>query len=117
MSKERKIIKVIASGVPELYPPVDIYDTTLEHIKDNHPEEFLRLDEVYSTIEQPDRVHKSKTHPRGLTLINDSCTSSSGDPLRIAIKVVSSTEAILSTAHFSSATDQGQHLWPMPNEK
>jgi len=111
MQDERKIIKVVTSGVPNLYPDVAVYDSTLSKIQDKHPEEFTRIDEVYQTIENPDSVYQSKTNPRSVTLVNNSCTSKGGDPLRVAIKVVSQQEAILSTAHFSSSTDQGQILW------
>ena len=116
MSDKSKVIKVVTSGVPELYPDVNIYDTTLEHIKDDHPEEFSHLDIVYQTIEKPHRVHKSKTNPRSVILINEECTSASGDPLRVPIKVISATEAIMSTAYFSSSTDQGPLLWSKQDE-
>lgn len=117
MPDDPKVIKVVTSGIPELYPDVCIYDTTLEHIKGGHPEEFSRLSDVYSTIERPDRVHQSKTNPRSVLLINDTCTSDGGDPLRVVVKVVSGTEAIMSTAYFSASTEHGQLLWPIPNEE
>lgn len=117
MSGTRKVVKVVTSGVPDLYPDVNIYDSTLEHIKSNHPEEFSRLDIVYQTIENPHRVHKSKTHSRSVTLINEECISTGGDPLRVAIKVVSDSEAIMSSAYFSECTDQGQLLWPIQDEE
>lgn len=112
MQDERKVIRVVTSGVPGHYPDVQIYDSTIAKLKDKHPEEHSRIDEIYDTIAKPDRIHKSKTHPTSITLINETSTSQGGDPLRVAVKLTSDgNAAIMSTAHFTSSSDQGQLLW------
>jgi hypothetical protein len=113
----RKIVKVITSGVPDLVREVQIYDSVLEHIKENHPEEFRRIDEVYSTIQGPTRVHQSKTRENAIVFVNETCVSTGGDPLRVPVKVYSDGSGIMSTANFTSSKDQGELLWSKLDEK
>jgi len=115
--RRSRVVKVIPSGVPELYPDVKIYDTTLEKIRAKHPEEYARLQEIYQTIQAPTRVHKSKTNPRSITLLNSNATSAAGDPLRVPVKIVSDTSAIMTSAYFTEVNDQGPLLWPISSDK
>lgn len=106
---------MVESGVPELYPNVAVYDSTLEHMREGgHLQELERIDDVYSCISDPDKVYKSKTHPRSVVAVSETFTSPGGDPLRVPIKVVSPTEAIMSTAHYSGSKDQGELLYTKP---
>ena len=112
MQDKRKVIRVVASGVPEHYPDVQIYDSTIAKLKDKHPEEYSRLDDIFDTITNPHKIYKSKTHSTSVTLINETSTSKGGDPLRVAVKLTSGGDtAIMSTAHFTSTADQGLLLW------
>jgi hypothetical protein len=117
MKNPEKPLKTVTSGLPELYPDVEIYASTLEKIKEKHPEEYGLLNEIYHTIEKPDRVHESKTRSNAVTLINEKVTSRGGDPLRVAVKTVEVDRAIMSTAHFSSVTDQGPLLWERTDDE
>lgn len=115
--QERKLIKRVPSGVPELFPDVEVYDTTLLHLAEaGHHQELARIDEVYECISAPERVYKSKTHDRSIVVVNGNLRSPGGDPIRIPIKIVSAEQAIMSTAHFSSSADHGELLWPVKTE-
>jgi hypothetical protein len=113
VADERKVIKTVVSGFTSFVEKVDLYDSTLAHIEKYHPEEYKRLPEIIATIEgSATRIHKSKTHPTSIVLVNDNVTSSAdGDPLRLPIKIYDDKSGILSTAHFTSSTDQGPLLW------
>ena len=117
MASDRKVVKIVTSGVPHLYPDVHIYDTVLSHISDNHPEEHSRLDDIYQTIEKPDLIYQSKTHNTSVILVNTSSTSASGDPLRVIVKNVSDGTALMSTAYFTSSANQGLLLWTLNDGK
>jgi hypothetical protein len=115
-SRSPGVIKVIKSPIPHVYPPVKVYQTTIEHIKERHPHEAEHhLAAIFSTIERPYRVHRSKTHPGGLVLINERVASSRGHPLRVAVKLLDTPEdgreAILQTAHFHKSKTWGALIW------
>jgi hypothetical protein len=108
----RKIVKTIQSGFTDIVGEVHVYNTTLGHIKKFHPTEYQSFSQVESTIEgDATRITKSKTNDKAVLFINDSFTSSGGDPLRIPVKVYDDGHGILSTAYFSSAKDHGEILW------
>ena len=104
MAKKPKVVRTVESGVPGIYPAVTIYDEVLNHIETGHPEEFSRIEEVYSTIKSPDAVYRSRTNPKSVLLHNRASTSSSGDPLRVVVKVVSSDEAIMTSTYFAATS-------------
>lgn len=112
--KRARVVKVLRSHVPDIYPDVIVHDSTLSHIQAKHPEEYGRLEDVYQTVLEPTRVHQSKTDVNSVVLINDTVTSSSGDPLRVplAIRPVRGKQkAFMKTAYFSSSKSQGTLLW------
>lgn len=114
MPDDRKVIKTINCGFPEFVEKVDLYDSTLAHIEENHPEEARRLPEIISTIEgDATSIHKSKTHPTAIIFVNENSTrESNGDPLRIPVKVYGENKpGIISTAYFSGSSDPGPVLW------
>ncbi len=93
---EAKIIRILTSGVPELVSYVEVYSTLLEKLKEKHPEELERFEEVAGTVEQPSKktkIHKSKTHEKSIVFVNPDISSNSGDPVRIPIKVFPDGEA------------------------
>jgi hypothetical protein len=117
-NKTPAIVKVVTSGVPSIYPDVNVYDTTLEHMADSdHHEELSRLDDVYKIIEDPHQVNESKTNSRCVILTrNDTTSQGSQSPLIVPVKKVSDTEAIMQTAYYASETKLGQLLWKKEDE-
>lgn len=114
----RKVVKVVSSGFPQLVQRVNIYNSVLDKIREKHPEEFSPIDEVYSTIEgDATRIHKSRTNASAVVFVNDEATSTSGDPLRVPVKIYADGSGIMSTAHFTSSKDQGELLWSKANAK
>lgn len=109
---EDGIVHIVKARNTQYYSTVHIYAGTLGHIIRDHPEEASRLVDVCKTIEAPCRIYQSKTDPeRSLALINDKVTSTGGDPLRVIVKIVSDSEAIMKTAHFCSSNNHGTLLW------
>jgi len=111
----RRVVRVVTSGVPQLVQRVEIYDSVLRHIEEQHPEEFRRILDVYSTIAEPTRVHQSRTHSRSILFVSDDFVSTGGDPLRVPVKVFSDGTGIMTTAYFTSSKDQGELLWSETN--
>jgi hypothetical protein len=110
-SQKPSVIRTLKSSTPDLYPDVTVYDSTLEHMRaGGHLQELARIEDVFSCISDPDKVYKSKTHPKSVLAVSESMTSPSGDPLRVPIKVLSSTEAIMTTAYFASG-EHGELLY------
>jgi hypothetical protein len=113
-----KIVRVVTSGFPQFVQRVNVYDTVLEHISEKHPEEFSRINEIYSTIEgAATRIHQSRTNERAIVLVNDDCVSTGGDPIRVPVKVYDDGIGIMSTANFTGSKDQGELLWSRIDDK
>ncbi len=108
----RSVVKKVKSGAPDIYPDVDIYDSTLTHISEEHADAYAHLESIYESIENPPLIYKSRTNKRSVLVVNKQIVNKHGEPLRIPIKVVSSTEAIMSTALFASSNHyDGELLW------
>ena len=111
-----KFIRAITSGVPELVREVYLSAETDAHIRNDHPAEYRRFGEIVQAVEDPTRIHRSKTNPIAIVFINDRSTSTEGDPLRVPVKVYADGTGIISTAHFSSTSNQGTLLWMKPED-
>jgi hypothetical protein len=104
------VVKVVQSGSP-LYKNVEIFDTVLEHIKEDHPETYDNIHHVIQLIETPSVIHKSKTHKTSVVIVSDEHFSTGGDPLRVIVKNVEGALSVMPSAHYSSSKDQGEVLW------
>jgi hypothetical protein len=110
--ESRRIVRVITSGFPEFVREVDIYDSTIAHIKEDHPSDFERFDQVISTIEgDATSIHESRTVKSAVVFVNAEVKNSSGDPLRVPVKVFSDGTGIMSTAYCADAKEHGELLW------
>lgn len=124
----RKVIKVLPSGVPEIFPDVEVTEQLLFHVEQDHEEEFSRFEDVQTTVADPTWIYQSKTQPKSVVLIKDGFASTSGDPLRVAIKRANldgtpivgedgTAVSIMTSAHYSSSKDQGDLIWTKPDEQ
>lgn len=111
MPPKRKVVETVTSGAAEVVREVVIHDTTVEHIREDHPNEYARWPDVVGTIAAPTHVHRSKTRESSVTFLNERVTSRRGHPLRVAVKLVGDGTGIMSTAHFSKSKDRGELLW------
>ena len=106
-----RVIKTTA--VPEV-SEVRVYDETLPHLGDGHPElrnlipslEFA----IHDTISQPTEVYASNPpHVNSFKFRSDNHLH--GDnPMVVAVKVVEGTSALFKTAYFPSEVS-GQLVW------
>lgn len=101
------------SAIPEI-SHVRIYDETLPHFGDGHPE--LRLvtpsleGAIHDTISQPTEVYAS--NPPHVSSYKFCSTNHlhGNNPLVVAVKVVEGTSALCKTAYFTS-TVTGTKIW------
>ncbi len=120
-----RVVKLIASGFPELVGDIEIYEGVLTHIRDDHNEAYARLDEVFSTITGgATHVYQSYTNATSLVFVNTECLGNGGDdPIRVPVKVFDDGKGIMTTAYFASSPNHGVLLWskdqdaPVPSFK
>jgi hypothetical protein len=121
---DNPLVLTIQSGVPDLVKEVQVYRDGLEHIQKAHPLEagaFI-FEQVQNTIRgEYSRIYESQT-PSGkpaLLFVNDKVQSgSSGNPLRVAVKIPRSDGiGILTTAHFQGSTPSGRLLLKGGNDE
>jgi len=118
-TKPRKLVKTVPSRLQDIYPDVQVYQDELDHSLRDQRDLLIQAEQIFSTIENPTAVHRSKTHPAGMLLVNSDIVSTAGDPLRVAIKVLrdgNTADAFLSTAHFASSKNHGELLWKKDEE-
>lgn len=112
MPDNRKIVKSVSSGFPQYVRNVAVYDSVLEHVAIQHPEDFQKLDGVYKTIEsEATAIHQSRTNPAAVIFVNTNITNSSGDPLLVPVKVYEDGTGIMSTFYCADRRDPGPLLW------
>ena len=113
MGDNPKIIFTITSGFPQYVREVDIYDSTLAHIRENHPLEYEKLAEIISTMEgRATHIFGSRTSNTAVVFVNqDVVHPTTGDPMRVPVKVFVDGTGIMSTAYYAAASTHGETLW------
>jgi hypothetical protein len=96
------VIKTTAvSAVSE----VRLYEETIDHLVDGHPEVPFGLpsliEAVGTAVADPAQVERG--HAGSYVYVDFSSTNASGDPLRVPVKPVSGTSARVQTAYFATA--------------
>lgn len=112
MASNYKSISV--AGWPGL-TTVHLYEETMEHIAEEHPEFRLQLpsqlEGLMSAIAAPTRIHASTTDPkRSVVLVGESFTYFD-DPVHVPVRIIAGTSGRVITAYFSSETYSGRILW------
>jgi hypothetical protein len=104
---------IIVTVVPQHVTEVRLYDETIEHVREGHPEipaEFPCITHaVKETIENPSHIEKS--YSNSYVFVNDSSTNHSGDPLRVPIKIVEGTLGRVKTFFFATPDYEPEIVW------
>ncbi|RVG48074.1 hypothetical protein CN162_12560 [Sinorhizobium meliloti] len=102
-------IRIIRTQVFSTVTDVRLYEETLNHIKEQHPEvpiELPSLMEALSTaIQAP--THVEASHTNSYVFVDSGSTNASGNPLRIPVKVIEGTSGLIKTAFFSDTLKPG----------
>jgi len=104
--------KAIPSRVFPAVVEVRIYQDTIEHIRNNHPEIPVELPSFQQAIENaithPSWIESSR--PNTYVFVDKRSSNRSGDPLRVPVKIVSGTSGRVLTAFFASSPSQSVML-------
>lgn len=92
---------------------VRLYEETVDHIHEEHPELQVHLPSVRgaitSTISNPTHV---EADPRGSYIfVDEATTNSSGNPLRVPVKAVEGTSGLVKTAFFAETKSSRTIVW------
>jgi hypothetical protein len=112
-------IKIAIVGCPYL-TEVRLYDETMEHIAEQHPEFRLRLPSQRAGLvvgmTNPSRLHASTTDPQRSVVLVSGAFTYFGDALHVPIRMVQPTSGRVVTAYFSGGTYPGKLLWSVTDE-
>jgi len=105
---------IVKTAAFPLITEVRIYDETLDHIRENHPEvpiDFPSLmDGLSNTICHPTHVESGKRTDT-FVFVSVENTNASGDPFRVPIKVIEGTSGLLKTAFFATPENPLPVVW------
>lgn len=114
MSDYKKIETDVIAGLTE----VRLYEETLNHIRENHPEVPILLpiiqEALANAIIRPSYVEAS--YGGSYEFVDQESTNSSGDPLRVPVKPVGDNSGRIRTAYFASTANPGQVIWRRDDE-
>lgn len=96
---------------------VRLYDSTLQHIAEEHAEFGLQLPSLRLGLEMavanPISIDDSTTDPGGSIVIASNALTYFGDPVHIPVRMVSGTSGRVVTAYFDSSVYSGRLLWSL----
>jgi hypothetical protein len=97
--------RVIKTGAIPAVTEVRLYDETLDHVREDHPEVPIELPCMASAVEraitQP--THVESSHGGSFVFVDEESTNASGDPLRVPVKPIVGTSARVRTVLFAEA--------------
>lgn len=96
--------KIIATAVFSTVTEVRLYDETIEHIKEGHPEVPIELPSISAAVENTivNPTHIEESHTNSYVFVDSLSTNSSGDPLRVPVKLVDGSSGVVKSAYFAS---------------
>jgi hypothetical protein len=100
----RAKFKSISTGALETIKVVRFYESTIQHIKEEHPEVPWELpsftDAIASAVKNPTHIeHGNKSST--VVFVDSNSVNAEGQPLKVPTKRVKGTSARISTAFFA----------------
>ena len=99
------VLIITVTSTPEV-ATVHLYEETLVHVQERHPEVQPLLPTIVAAVEtavfSPTRVEQDR--PNAFTFVDENSTNAEGDPFRVAVRLVPGTErsARVTTFYFAS---------------
>jgi hypothetical protein len=113
---------VTTSVIPLVVTQVRLYDDVFKHVKEHHgDEDFARspsfplpciVDAVGTAIMRPTFIEQK--HDSSIVFVDTGSTNASGDPLRVAVKIVEGTSGRVRTFFFASSNASPNIIWSKP---
>lgn len=94
--------RVIKTTAVSVLSEVILYEETIQKVKDGHPEVPAELPSIEHAVEQAivNPTYVEKSYKNSYVFVDTSSTNSSGDPLRVPVKVVTGTSGRVKTFFF-----------------
>lgn len=107
--------RILTSVIPAI-TEVLLYEETIEHVIQNHPE-FILLPSIIQAVEKT-VVNPTSVFQRSASTFvysDDETTNRSGDSLLVPVKVVQGTSARVRTFYFASTENFATVIWRKSN--
>src|ERR1700751_490928 len=105
--------RVITTGIIAEITHVRLYDETIVHILEEHPEVPFSLPclitAISDTITLP--THVEKSYGLSYVFVDAETTNAAGDPLRVPVKLVEGTTGRVRTAYFAAKEGLPEIIW------
>ena len=108
----RRILTNVIPAITEVL----LYEETIEHVIQNHPE-FILLPSIIQAVERT-VVNPTSVFQRSASTFvysDDNTTNHSGDPLLVPVKVVQGTSGRVRTFYFASTENFANVIWRKSN--
>ena len=108
----RRILTNVIPAITEVL----LYEETIEHAMQNHPE-FMLLPSIIQAVEKT-VVNPTSVFQRSASTFvysDDETTNHSGDPLLVPVKVVQGTSGRVRTFYFASTENFANVIWRKSN--
>lgn len=106
--------KVIKTNVIPRFTEVRLYDETVEHVREGHPEVPLELPCVQTAVENAisNPTHVENSHANSVVFVDAHTTNRSGDPLRVPVKgIADTTSGRVKSVYFASTSSLVDPIW------
>ncbi|MCF6122505.1 MULTISPECIES: hypothetical protein [Mesorhizobium] len=112
--------KVISTDAVPGLKEVRLYESTIEHVKTEHPEVPVELPSIEiavgSAISNP--THVEKSYGNSVVFVDTESTNATGDPLRLPVKLVGDgTSGRVKTFYFAETTGDRELVYRRPDEQ
>lgn len=109
MSRYKTITVTVIPAITQ----VRIYEETVAHVREQHPEIPVELPSILYALEETIRnpTHIELSRPNSYVFVNFFATNKSGDPLRAPVKIIEGTSARVKTFYFASTTSAANIIW------
>lgn len=103
---------IATTAIPDV-TSVRFYEDTKEHVRTNHPEVPIDLPSidtgVTNAVTTP--THVERSYGNSYVYVDARSTNSTGDPLRVPVKVVAGTSARVKSVYFASTPGGADVVW------
>ncbi len=105
--------RIIETSIISELKEVRLYDETIQHICKEHPEVPINLPSIVIGVEQAvaNPTHVEKSYESSYVFVDESSTNSTGDPLRVPVKVIGERSGRIRTAFFASTSGPKEIVW------
>lgn len=109
---------VISTRVVPAITEVRLYASTVEHVRERHPEIPAELPSIRSAVEKAisEPTHVERSHTGSYVYVDAGSTNRSGDPLRVVVRRIEGTSGRVATFYFASAENPGKVVYRRTNE-